>query len=416
MPRPSFLHLPRALFTSAALFLATVGALPACDRVPDAAGGSASARPSGAPEGGPANDRAASNDRGSAALTNASGTPASAAPSGTATAPSGSTASAKSPAIAADPAAAARAAEIAKDPPHPVSGRGAGLVGPVDPGLDGEWIARMASAEIAELTPNKGGSSVSMRVKFADGKKAALKPEQTGRPTDPRSEIAGYHLDRLLGFGRTAAVVGRRFDMGQIRAALVASKAEPAFLDRLDKLVVKDGHVDAALIAWHTAPLVEEETAPAWIAPLETREAVSKEAVPKLAEWSDLVVFDFLVDNPDRYSGGNILRLDKGGPIVFLDQGAAFGKGRLAQGLTTKDKLEKVCRFRPETLDVLKKVGSSAAKDDKLGARLQKSLARDPIAPVLDDAQLAGVDDRVRALEADVRACSAKLGAAHLLR
>lgn len=254
-----------------------------------------------------------------------------------------------------------------------------------------------------------------MRVRFKDGKKAALKAEQTGHPTDPRSEIAGYHMDRILGFGRTAPVVGRRFAMTEVRAALAASKAEGAFLERLDKLVVRDDHIDAALIAWHTAPLVEEETAPSWTLPLDAKEPVVKDQFPKLAEWSDLVVFDFLVDNPDRYSGGNILRLDKGGPLVFLDQGAAFGRARLAAGLTTKEKLEKDCRFRKETLAALKKVGAGAPKEGSLGALLQKSVARDPLAPVLDAAQVAGVDARVRALEAHVKACSTKLGAAHVL-
>lgn len=359
----------------------------------------------------------ASTAPGSTAIAAASGAPSGAASGAGSGAPaaSGSAAAPRAPAIAADPAAAERASALVKEPPRPADGKGAGFLGPVDASLDGEWIARMASAEIVEITPNKGGGSVSMRVRFKDGKKAALKAEQTGHPTDPRSEIAGYHMDRILGFGRTAPVVGRRFAMAEVRAALVASKAESAFLERLDKLVVKDDHVDAALIAWHTAPLVEEETAPAWTLPLDAKEPVVKDQFPKLAEWSDLVVFDFLVDNPDRYSGGNILRLDKGGPLVFLDQGAAFGRARLAAGLTTKAKLEKDCRFRKETLAALKKVGSGAPKEGSLGALLQKSVARDPLAPVLDDAQVAGVDARVRALEAHVSACSAKLGAAHVL-
>ncbi|MFO0591591.1 MAG: hypothetical protein U0441_28855 [Polyangiaceae bacterium] len=330
-------------------------------------------------------------------------------------APSGSAAAPKSPAIEADPAMAERVAALVKDLPHPADDVGAGFLGPVDPKLDAEWITRMASAEIAEITPNKGGGSVSMRLKFKDGKKAALKAEQTGHPTDPRSEIAAYHLDRLLGFGRTAAVVGRRFDMAKIRAALVASKAEPAFLERLDKLVVRDGHLDAALIAWHTAPLVEEETAPAWATTLADKDPVTKDMLTLLKDWSDLVVFDFLVDNPDRFSGGNILRLDKGGPIVFLDQGAAFGRGRLAAKQTTMDRLSKVCRFRRETLSALKKVGSAAGKDGSLGAQLAKSLAKDPLSPVLDDAQIRGVDERMKMLEAHVKACSAKMGEAVLL-
>lgn len=314
------------------------------------------------------------------------------------------------PAIAAITSAAA--ADLAKDPPHPAVDKGAGLRGPVDTALDGEWITRMATSEIAEVKANKGGGSVSLKVTFADGKKAAVKLAQTGHPTDPRSEIAGYHLDRLVGFGRTAAVVGRRFLLADLRAALVASGTDKAFFDRFEKLTVSpDGHIDAALVAWHTAALTEEEPAPSWSSALDTSEAAAEGALPRLAEWSDLVVFDFLADNPDRYSGGNVLRLGKGGPLVFLDQGAAFGKNRSRDHLTTKDRLDKVCRFQPDTLAALRRI----AKDGGLAAALKKSVARDPLAPILDDVQLAAVDARWKDLEAHTGACKKRLGAASTL-
>lgn len=327
---------------------------------------------------------------------------------------SASAASAPGPVIAAAPSPAASA--LASDPPKPLDGKGAGLSGPVDVTLDGEWILRLATAPIVEVTPNRGGSSVSMRVRFADGKKAAIKPEQTGRPTDPRAEIAAYHVDRLLGFGRTAAVAGRALPAAELRAGLVASGADAAFLERFDRFVtVRDGRVDAALVAWHTAALVEEEAEPAWASILATADPIPDADAVKLGERSDLVVFDFLVDNPDRYSGGNILRLGNGGPLVFLDQGAAFGKKRLEQGLTTRDRLEKVCRFRGATLAALRRVGAGAKTGERLGAVLAKSLGRDALAPVLDAAQIAGIDERAAAVEAHVRGCSAKVGRAGTL-
>lgn len=310
------------------------------------------------------------------------------------------------------PEATSPAATLTQDLPRPHDGKGAGFVGPVDVALDAAWITRLAAAGITEITPNRGGGSISMKVRFADGKKAVMKPEQTGKPTDPRAEIAAYHLDRLLGFGRTAAVVGRRFALAEVRAALVASGADAAFLERIDKLlVVRDGKVDAAMIAWHTAPLVEEESAPAWMSTLDSREAVPAESLSKLSEWSDLVVFDFLIDNPDRYSGGNILRLGKNGPLVFLDQGAAFGRNRLRDKLTTVGRLDKICRFRKATLAALRHAGAAAPAADRLGAALGASLARDPIAPVLAADQLEAIDERVASLAGHVGSCEARVGA-----
>lgn len=296
------------------------------------------------------------------------------------------------------------AAALAAGPPRPPDGKGAGLDGSVDASRDGEWLLRLVTAPIVEVTPNRGGASVSMRVRFADGSKAALKPEQA-HVTDPRAEIAAYHVDRIVGFGRTAAVAGRRIDAAELRAALVSGGAPDAFVARFDReLVVRDGQIGAALIAWHTAALVEEEAEPPWAAALaEDGPAPEGDAV-KLGERSDLVVFDFLIDNPDRFSGGNILRLGKGGPLVFLDQGAAFGKNRLALGRTTRDRLEKVCRFRPATLAALRRMG--AAGGERLSALLAKSLERDALAPVLNAAQLAGVDERLGALLAHAQGCA----------
>lgn len=334
-----------------------------------------------------------------------SGTPAS-------TAPGSATAAARSV-----PASSADVRALAEHPPRPADGKGAGLAGPVDSALDSGWITRLATAEITELTANRGGGSVSLKARFADGKKAAIKLEQTGHPTDPRAEIAAYHVDRLLGFGRTAVVVGRSFALADLRAALVAGKAEPAFLDRLDKLVVTpDGRVAAAMVAWHTASLVEEAVAPTWADALNTKDPVAPDLLSRVSEWSDLVVFDFLIDNPDRFSGGNILRLDRKGPLVFLDQGAAFGKNRLKEKLTTKDRLEKVCRFQTGTLAALARATPAPGKGETLGEQLGKSLSTDPLAPVLDAAQLAGLDERARALTGHVRACKGRLGAASTLQ
>ncbi len=298
------------------------------------------------------------------------------------------------------------------DLPHPVSGKGAGFAGPVDRALDAEWITRLATAEIVEVTANRGGGSVSLRAKFADGKKAAIKLDQTGHPTDPRAEIAGYHVDRIVGFGRTAAVVGRLFAVSDLRAALVASGADKTFLERVDsRLVVNGGNVAAAMVAWHTAPLVEENAAPEWAKVLETKDVIAADVLSKVTEWSDLVVFDFLIDNPDRYSGGNVLRLGQGGALVFLDQGAAFGKNRREQKLTTMDRLEKVCRFRKAVLESVAALGKASKKGESLGELLQKSLLKDPLSPVLNEAQIAGVTERMVGLSEHIRKCKSKVGA-----
>jgi hypothetical protein len=42
------------------------------------------------------------------------------------------------------------------------------------------------------------------------------------------------------------------------------------------------------------------------------------------AQLADLLVFDFLISNPDRYSGGNMLTNDDGSRLLFMDNTLSF--------------------------------------------------------------------------------------------
>jgi hypothetical protein len=45
---------------------------------------------------------------------------------------------------------------------------------------------------------------------------------------------------------------------------------------------------------------------------------------PVAAQLSDLIVFDFLISNPDRYSGGNMKMSPDGTHLYFMDNTMAF--------------------------------------------------------------------------------------------
>ena len=67
---------------------------------------------------------------------------------------------------------------------------------------DDELLAPLGAATVTRIKLNHGGTSLSLRLDFANGARAAFKPEQTHPQSDPRREIAAYRLDRLLGIGR----------------------------------------------------------------------------------------------------------------------------------------------------------------------------------------------------------------------
>ena len=60
-------------------------------------------------------------------------------------------------------------------------------------------LERVRTQPITRFKLNHGGSSISFRVDFADGSRAAWKPIQTNLQTVPRKEVAAYRLNRLLG-------------------------------------------------------------------------------------------------------------------------------------------------------------------------------------------------------------------------
>ena len=194
-----------------------------------------------------------------------------------------------------------------------------------------------------------------------------------------------------------------------MRQHLLHSEADPEFLERFDREVVAhEGRVACALVAWHPGRLVSAEPPRDWMKSLRSREPPPAELLPRLPEWSDMMVFDFLIDNTDRWSGGNVLSLGAGGPLIFLDNAAGFAPRRAAKNEMLSAKLAPLCRFRRATVSALGEVGPDS--DRRLGAALGRSLARDPLAPVLSARQLDAVDVRLRELLRHIEGCRAELG------
>jgi len=76
------------------------------------------------------------------------------------------------------------------------------------------------------------------------------------------------------------------------------------------------------------------------------------------AQISDLVVFDFLLSNPDRFTGGNLLR-DPQGRLWFIDNSAAF------TGCVQPDRdFERLGRFRKGTLKALMALEESVVSEE----------------------------------------------------
>src|SRR5262245_60412857 len=70
-------------------------------------------------------------------------------------------------------------------------------------------LEHIRTQPVVEARLNKGGSSISFRLTFEDGTRAAFKPLQTNPQTVPRKEVAAYRLNRLLGLNGVPPAASR---------------------------------------------------------------------------------------------------------------------------------------------------------------------------------------------------------------
>jgi hypothetical protein len=283
---------------------------------------------------------------------------------------------------------------------------------------DAELRRALSGSGIVKVEKGRGGRSLGFRLQLDSGEKAYFKADQTFSAANWFGEVASYHLDRMLGLGRVPVVVSRTFPWATLAPA--AGKDV-----RVSEIITRNGEVQGALVAWVTGHLQPLPHQPGWerwvrvqgwpanvVSPFQ-RPAVWKQqiTIPHLAkaeqlkrrnlrpepdredraaELSDLIVFDYLTRNQDRWGGENANVLIRGarGPLVFLDNGASFEPGDPRPGLM-EARLHGLQRFRRKTI-----AGARAFDIERFKARL----AHEQVQPVLSEAQLAGLIARRKAL------------------
>jgi hypothetical protein len=219
------------------------------------------------------------------------------------------------------------AAEL--EPPSPPSPNVARESAGTFMGMEDDFlIARLRSQPIVRMKFNKGGSSLSFRVDFADGSRAAFKPAQTNLQTIPRKEVAAYRINRLLGLGAVPPATPRMVSRADIFSHLHPETVP--MLPRIRAETVFDPRGNTAGVMMFWVPVIKDSG-------LDTPEGIQQstrwltqgQAIPHdkhalAAQLADLLVFDFLTSNPDRYSGGNLLTNEDGSRLLFMDNTLSF--------------------------------------------------------------------------------------------
>ncbi|MCA9602104.1 MAG: hypothetical protein R3A78_01000 [Polyangiales bacterium] len=260
----------------------------------------------------------------------------------------------------------------------------------------------LATAPIARIEKGKGGRTLAFKITLEDGTVGYYKPEQSFSGSHWYAELASYYLDRELGIGRVPPAVGRVLPW---KPLLDAAGDD----ERVSEITVQpDGTVRGAFIWWIPEDLERLPMGQGWetwvrvegplrISPYQRPHewkddrnagrathpwptpAGEPDTAGRPAELADMILFDYLTTNVDRWGGENtnVRTRGAGGPLLYFDNGAGFTPGEARIPLTDA-RLEGLQRFRKVTVDRM-----AALDPDHLRARM----ATDPLAPVLSEKQ-----------------------------
>jgi hypothetical protein len=261
-------------------------------------------------------------------------------------------------------------------------------------------LERVRTQPIVRFKLNHGGSSLSFRVDFADGSRAAWKPIQTNLQTVPRKEVAAYRLNRLLGLNAVPPAAPRTVSRDELFAHLHPDSV--AALPRIRAEAVFDARGETLGTASYWIPVIKDsgfDVAPgrpraeAW---LTQGEDIPMEQRAMAAQLSDLAVFDFLTANTDRYSGGNIKMSADADQLFFMDNTMSFfvdfeGKDRGRQQLFKIQRFSRALyralgRIDGPTLERLLGEREDGAGAILTGAEIRAVVARrDAVRQYIDD-------------------------------
>jgi hypothetical protein len=189
-------------------------------------------------------------------------------------------------------------------------------------------LERVRTQPIARFKLNHGGSSLSFRIDFADGSRAAWKPMQTNMQSVPRKEVAAYRLNRLLGLHAVPPAAPRAVTRDELLAHLHPESIQSLPRIKAETVFGPDGKTIGTASYW--IPVIKDagfdtpegrKMTQAW---LTAGQPIPPERLAMAAQVSTLIVFDFLTSNPDRYSGGNMKMSEDGKQLYFMDNTMSF--------------------------------------------------------------------------------------------
>ncbi len=281
---------------------------------------------------------------------------------------------------------------------------------------DDVLLAPVAATPLKGIKLNHGGTSLSLRLEFASGARAAFKPQQTHPQSDPKREIAAYRIDRMLGIGHVPPAKSGRFKVDDLIAA-----ADPAVRDytagRFVDEATPHGGVLLGELSWWIPEIRDVTIGPyrvdepegmaLWESYLQVGAVIPPAEKALVTQLSTCVVFDVLIDNADRWSGNNTKGSMDRRWLYFMDNTLAFSVFTLGHE-TNLAPLHRIQIFPRGLVEKLR-----GLTYDALVAALD--VGDDPLAPLLQPAEVRAILARRDHLVQYIDELSAQFGEQQVL-
>lgn len=251
-------------------------------------------------------------------------------------------------------------------------------------------LRRLCDGEVTRMQRNTGGSTISFRVWFADGGRGLFKPQQTNSVANYRAEIAAYRVSRALGLHRAPPACGRMMPRSMLQRTADAT-GDVAFSERVMREVLGRGdQVPGAMIYWISGGLESVPGSDRYPELLDPTRPLAEADRALAQDLSALILTDFINDNIDRWSGGNILRQratpqNPSPPMLFMDNGAAFTVGADNLGARPTEQAQRLARVGRFSRSLVARLRSLDA------ASLAREMRLDPLGSPVGDAGIAAI-------------------------
>jgi hypothetical protein len=198
---------------------------------------------------------------------------------------------------------------------------------------DEELLAPLAATPVKHVKVNHGGTSLSLRLEFESGARAAFKPQQIHPQSDPKREIAAYRIDRLLGIGHVPPAKPVVLAVDDLVAAVDPATRAYTAGRVAEEAIARAGVVRGELSWWipeirdvMIGPYRVDEKAgmQVWQSYLQAGATIPPDLRSLLAQLSTCVLFDVLIDNADRWTGNNTKGSVDQRTLYFMDNTLAF--------------------------------------------------------------------------------------------